>query len=348
VQPEAGLIDVLFALTPRALLLDVAGPAESLRLVNQHHLRAGRPARFRLRFTGASAELPSSVGLSVTGLELFPERFESPTWVVLVGQPSETLASPVRAVHTTASWLGRYFAPALSDEAAGHRLVTICSGTLLAARAGLLGSHRCTTHHEMLDELRALAPDAQVVDNRVFVVDGPIASSAGVTAGIDLALHLVAQTCGDGIAASVAKDMVVYLRRTPNDPELSPMLAHRHHLHPAVHRVQDAVSERPTEEWDMASLCAVAHVTERHLQRLFAEHAGVSPLHYLERIRLEHARRSLINGASVTQAASVAGFSSDLQLRRAWGRHLPGSPRDAGNARATDPASPDLRRTARH
>jgi len=153
--------------------------------------------------------------------------------------------------------------------------------------------------------------------------------SAGVTAGIDLSLHLIAQTCGDGIAAAVAKDMVVYLRRTPNDPELSPLLAHRHHLHPAVHRVQDAMSERPTADWDMASLSAVAHVTERHLQRLFAEHAGVSPLHYLERIRLEHARQSLVRGASVTRAAEVAGFSSDLQLRRAWSRHLQGSPRDA-------------------
>jgi transcriptional regulator GlxA family with amidase domain len=328
VPAEPKLIDLLFVLTPRALLLDLAGPAEAFRLANQHLKHAGRSACFRLRYTAVSEGLESSVGLAVNGLEPFPARFDSPTWVVLLGQPSETLAEPSRAMHATANWLGRCFAPVLL-EGAGHRLLTICSGTLLAARAGLLGSHRCTTHHEMLDELRALAPSAQVVDNRVFVVDGPIASSAGVTAGIDLALHLVAQTCGDAIAASVAKDMVVYLRRTPNDPELSPMLAHRHHLHPAVHRVQDAVSERPTQDWDMASLSAVAHVTERHLQRLFAEHAGVSPLHYLERIRLEHARQSLMRGASVTRAAEVAGFSSDLQLRRAWSRHLNGSPKNA-------------------
>jgi transcriptional regulator GlxA family with amidase domain len=171
----------------------------------------------------------------------------------------------------------------------------------------------------------------------VFVLDGPLASSAGVTAGIDLALHLIAEVCGDALAAAVAKDMVVYLRRTPNDPELSPLLAHRHHLHPAVHRVQDAISERPTDDWDMAALAAVAHVTERHLSRLFGEHAGVSPLHYLERIRLEHARRSLQHGASVTRAAEVAGFASDLQLRRAWGRHWGGSPRDAARARYAAP-----------
>ena len=112
-----------------------------------------------------------------------------------------------------------------------HRLVTICSGALLAARAGLLGRRRCTTHHELLPPLRALAPQAQVIDNRVFVVDGPLASSAGITAGIDLALHLIAEECGEALAASVAEDMVVYLRRSPRDPELSPFLMHRRHLH---------------------------------------------------------------------------------------------------------------------
>jgi transcriptional regulator GlxA family with amidase domain len=106
-------------------------------------------------------------------------------------------------------------------------------------------------------------------------------------------------------------------------------VSHRNHLHPAVHRVQDAISERPTREWDMAMLSSVASVTERHLLRLFTEHAGVSPLHYLERIRLEHARQSLQRGASVTRAAEAAGFSSDLQLRRAWSRQWGGSPRDA-------------------
>jgi len=329
VPSDAATIDLLFVLTPRALLLDVAGPAEAFRLANQHLKRVGRRPAFRLRFTAARPDMESSVGVLMGGLEPLPEAWPTPTWVVLVGQPSEVVSATDRTSIETAQWLGRAFAPALADGDAGHRLLTICSGTLLAARAGLLGTHRCTTHHGMLDALRVLAPSAQVVENRVFVVDGRVASSAGVTAGIDLSLHLIAQTCGDGIAAAVAQDMVVYLRRTPHDPELSPLLAHRHHLHPAVHRVQDAVTERPTGDWDMAALAEIAHVTQRHLQRLFAEHAGVSPLHYLERIRLEHARQSLVRGASVTRAAEVAGFSSDLQLRRAWSRHLPGSPRDA-------------------
>ena len=171
-----------------------------------------------------------------------------------------------------------------------------------------------------------------MIDNRVFVVDGPLASSAGITAGIDLALHLIAEECGEALAASVAEDMVVYLRRSPRDPELSPFHMHRRHLHATVHRVQDAIITRPERDWDMAALAAVGNTTERHLLRLFIEHAGVSPLHYLRLIRLERARQSLEFGASVTRAAEVAGFRSGLQLRRAWSSQWGGSPRDATRA----------------
>ena len=129
--------------------------------------------------------------------------------------------------------------------------------------------------------------------------------------------------------------MVVYLRRSPRDPELSPFLVHRRHLHAAVHRVQDAIVTRPERDWDMGALAAVAHATERHLLRLFMDHAGVSPLHYLRLIRLERARLAIECGASVTRAADVAGFRSALQLRRAWNRQWGGSPRDAARAAVT-------------
>jgi transcriptional regulator GlxA family with amidase domain len=160
-------------------------------------------------------------------------------------------------------------------------------------------------------------------------VDGPFASSAGITASIDLALHLVAQEGSEALAASVARDMVVYLRRSPLDAELSPFLAHRRHLHPVVHRVQDRIAADARRAWNMGSLAAVGHVSERHLLRLFQAHAGVTPLEFLEGLRLERARKALERGATVTRAADAAGFQSGLQLRRAWKRNWGGSPRDA-------------------
>jgi transcriptional regulator GlxA family with amidase domain len=349
---RAQLIDVLFVIVRQSLLLDIAGPAEAFRLANLHREARGLPPRFRLGFAGPTATLPTSVGLALGGLLPLPERLRTPTWVVVVGQPTAHVTQVTPEIAATAQWLNDRLRDALvvrdPDVAdTPHRLVTICSGTLLAARAGVLGTRRCTTHHELLPMLRKLAPQAQVIDNRVFVVDGPLASSAGVTAGIDIALHLIAEECGEAIAASVAEDMVVYLRRSPRDTELSPFHMHRRHLHPTVHRVQDAIVTEPQRDWDMASLAHVAHAAERHLLRLFIDHAGISPLHYLRLIRLERARQSLEYGATVTRAAAAAGFASDLQLRRAWSRQWGGSPRDAVRAASGAPKPRALRTRSR-
>lgn len=323
------MIHVWFVITPHALLLDIAGPSEAFRLANLHLAARELPPKFALHFTGPLPRPTSSVGLPVGDLEPLPKSLDAPAWVVLVGQPNAYVGQITPAISTTKQWLKELLGPSLYPQQPAYRLVTICSGALLAARAGLLDHRRCTTHHELLDTLRTLAPRAQVIDNRVFLVDGPLASSAGITAGIDLALHLVAEECGEAIAASVAKDMVVYLRRSTRDPELSPFLAHRSHVHPIVHRVQDAISLDPQRDWDMCELASQGRVTERHLLRLFIEHAGLSPLNYLIAIRLERARQSLERGASVTEAAEHGGFRSDLQLRRAWHRQWGGSPRDA-------------------
>jgi transcriptional regulator GlxA family with amidase domain len=321
-------LEILFVIVPHSLLLDIAGPAEAFRLANWHRELRGLPPRFRLRFAAPKETLTTSVGLSIGDLEPLPEELPPNTWVVVVGQPTKHLGNVTPAVTTTARWLNRVLGDSLREDTEGHRLVTICSGTLLAARAGLLGSRQCTTHHELLDDLRRLAPAAKVIDNRVFVIDGPLASSAGITAGIDLALNLIAEECGDGLAATVAEDMVVYLRRSDRDPEQSPFGLHRGHLHTTVHRVQDAIIDEPERDWNMATLAKAGNTTERHLLRLFLEHARVSPLQYLQAIRLERARQALANGANVTQAAEFAGFRSDLQMRRAWTRQWGGSPRD--------------------
>jgi transcriptional regulator GlxA family with amidase domain len=340
-------IDVLFLIVEHALLLDIAGPAEAFRLANLHRQGGGLPPRFRLAFAGPAPSPPTSVGLALDGLAPLPERLDARTWVVVVGQPTAHATQITPDVAAAARWLTDRLRDVLLDAHSPHRLLTICSGTLLAARAGVIGTRRCTTHHELLPMLRVLAPQAEVIDNRVFVVDGPLASSAGITAGIDLALHLVAEECGEALAASVAEDMVVYLRRSARDTESSPFHGHRRHLHPTVHRVQNAIVTDPQRDWTMTSLARVGHTAERHLLRLFVEHAGVSPLHYLRLIRLERARQALEHGATVTHAAEVAGFASDLQLRRSWRREWGGSPRDAVRAAAHGVPAGGVLHTAR-
>jgi transcriptional regulator GlxA family with amidase domain len=329
-------IDILFVIAPHSLLLDIAGPAEAFRLVNLRRSEAGKAPHFRLRFTGPAPLVPTSVGLSIAQLEPLPDALTTTTWIVLVGQPIVHVRRTTPEIIETTRWLNRIVRPALNEPGSSHRLLTICSGTLLAARSGLLDGRRCTTHHDLLDTLKSLAPQVSVQRNRVFVVDGCVASSAGITAGIDLALHLISAECGEAMATDVAEDMVVYLRRSPRDAELSPYLRHRRHRAAAVHRVQEAISATPEREWNMRRMADVAHVTERHVLRLFVQHCGVSPLEFLRGIRLERARQLITRGTSIAKAAETSGFSSSLHLRRAWKRQWGGLPRDAREISSSD------------
>ena len=321
------MIDILFLVLPETLLLDLVGPAEAFRLANQQLAARGRPAAFALRYISAKREAATSIGLHLANLEPLPDSLPPGAWVVLLGRPGlkETLPTLQRNGWLGARhWLSRVVAPALAPAtpagAPPHRLLTVCVGTLLAADAGLLGRRQVTTHHEHLETLARLAPQAQVCANRVFVVDEPIWSSAGVTAGIDLALHCIGDVCGDAVAAAVAETMVVFQRRGADDPQRSPLLDGRNHLHPAVHRVQNAVCERPGHDWDVPALAAVAHVTPRHLARLFKDHAGVSPRDYVERVRSGLAEQALARGLPTAQAVELAGFGTDRQFRRARAR----------------------------
>ena len=306
-------IHVYFALLPGSLVLDWAGPAEALRIANHALAAQGRLERFVQHFVSPTPQSRTSVGALLTQLDPLPATLPAPAWVVLVG-----LAGPRIDVDSDEARALLHWLRGLRPAAGRLELLTICAGSVLAAHAGLLTGRRATTHHQHLDELAAVDPRCDVVANRVFVADGAIHSSAGVTTGIDLLLHRISDTCGPALAAQVAQAMVVALRRGPDDPEFSPFLHHRNHLHPALHRVQDAVGQQPQADWSVPAMARVAHTSPRHLTRLFIEHAGIAPLSYLRRIRLATAEAALQSGQNVTQAALMAGFSSDTQLRRAW------------------------------
>lgn len=330
---EPGLIDVFFVLLPDSLLLDWAGPAEALRMANRALVTHGRQPRFALHFVGPQPSVTASVGAQLCAVRPLPSLPATrPAWVVLVGQPGQLIDVAGEAARAALHWLrGLRLGP-------GLELVTICAGAVIAAHAGLLAGRRATTHHHHLDELRHVEPRCDVVSNRVFVEDAPVYSSAGVTTGIDLVLHRISTVCGAALAAQVAQAMVVALRRGPQDPELSPFLAYRNHMHPALHRVQDAVSQKPTSDWSVPAMAEVAHTSARHLTRLFLEHTGIAPLQYLRRIRLAVAQTALQSGRNVTQAAQAAGFHSDTQLRRAWQHFaLDGTPSGAQRGGAVHP-----------
>jgi transcriptional regulator GlxA family with amidase domain len=201
---------------------------------------------------------------------------------------------------------------------------------LIAARAGLLDGHACTTHYLSCAELATIAPKARVLENRLYVEDGERYSSAGITAGIDLMLHLVHQCTDQSCAIAVARYLVVYLRRSGADPQLSPWLEGRNHLHPAVHRLQDAISSDLTKSWTISRLAKIAGASNRHLSRLFHEHVGMTIAEYSNRLRVAFAQELLREtNLDMEQVAEKAGFSSPRQLRRAWRKVYKTPPREA-------------------
>lgn len=318
------LIPVFMVVPPRALLLDIAGPMEVLRKANLEQ----DAVRFEVRYVGPAAEAASSIGLSVTGIEPLPGHLPDQALVAISGSADTPMGpAPDRKADAIqeaviVDWLRRAIRP-------GIRLATICSGALLAARAGLLEGYECTTHHGTVEDLKRLAPTATVRENRLFVEDGERLTSAGITAGIDLMLAIVAREAGHTTALAVARYLVVYLRRGGADPQLSPWLEGRNHIHPAIHRAQDAVSQDPAREWTVATLADAAHTSPRNLSRLFNEHTGLSVTDYVNRMRLALARELLAaTRLDMESIAERVGFSSARQFRRAWGR-LNGAPPSA-------------------
>lgn len=320
---------------PRTLLLDVAGPLEVLRRVNieQHEIR------FEVRYASPSPSLTSSIGLRLAGLEPLPAALERDAIVVLPGDTdSIDFAEDVgdddaeRDKTAIVAWLQ-------ANVTEAHTLVSICSGALLAARAGLFDGRDCTTHYTCCAELAALAPRANVLENRLYVEDGRRYSSAGVTAGTDLMLHIVTSLCGPTVALAVARHLVLYLRRSGADPQLSPWLEGRNHIHPAVHRVQDAIAANPARGWSLDTLARIASTSPRHLSRLFNEHAGMSLPDYVNRLRVATAHELLAHTRlDMERVAERSGFASARQLRRAWSRSY-STPPHAARERDADATS---------
>jgi transcriptional regulator GlxA family with amidase domain len=304
------MTEVLFAMLPDVVLLDVAGAAEAFRIANREV-----PDSYQMKFVAPVPALSTSVGLDLHELPPLPATIRSGTIVVVTGVIGSHVDFRAPAVSRLSQWLQSLHGR--SDIT----LMCVCAGSVIAAGAGLLRGRECTTHHEHIDELARIEPRATVHANRIFVEDGNVLTSAGVTAGTDLALHLIGQQLGHKVAAAVARQLVVYMRRSGSDPQLSPWLMHRNHIHPAVHRVQDAVARDPARDWSAQRLATLACMSERNLARLFAEHAGCSPLDYVQRMRVALARELLVNSRlDIERVAERAGFSSAHHLRRVWRR----------------------------
>ncbi|MDX1875243.1 DJ-1/PfpI family protein [Mycolicibacterium sp. 120266] len=306
-------------------LLDAVGPAEVFAEAN----RFG--ARYRLRIASPDgAEVATSIGTPFAVTDRLDDIESADTVLVaggdaLVGRPIDrTLVDAVRAV-----------------PARTRRLASICTGAFILATAGVLDGRRATTHWRHVTLLAHAFPQVSVEPDAIFVRDGEVYTSAGVTAGIDLALSLVEQDYGTDLVRSVARSLVVYLKRAGGQSQFSALVEADPPPESALRAVTAAIAADPAADHSVKHLAAVAALSTRQLTRLFQAELGTTPARYVEKVRIDTARGALDAGHSVADAAQIAGFGSAETLRRVFVIQLGLSPRAYRDRFRTAQVSPD-------
>jgi transcriptional regulator GlxA family with amidase domain len=293
---------VLFVVFDGMKLLDVAGPAEVFAEAN----------RFGASYQVVMASLDgqdvvTSVGSRLAVSASIDSVAKADTVVVsggdgLVGRPIDP-----------------QLVAAIADLRPGtRRMASICTGSFILAQAGLLDGRRATTHWRHAGLLSRAYPRIDVEPDAIFVRDGDIYTSAGVSAGIDLALALVEDDYGADLVRDVARSLVVYLKRAGGQSQFSALVETPPPQRSQLRVVTDAIGADPAANHTVKSLAAQASVSTRQLTRLFQSELGTTPARYVEMIRIDAARSALDAGRSVAEAARVAGFGSAETLRRVF------------------------------
>ena len=303
---------VLIVLFDGVQSLDVTGPLEVFASARHH--QAGRGER---GYEVTTASLGGAPVTSASGLGLIPAT----DLRAHAADPIDTLLVPggrgtARPDPELVAWLR-------ANGPAARRITSVCTGAFLLAAAGLLDGRNATTHWAYTEALARQYPAVTVHTDPIFVRDGTVATSAGVTAGIDLALALVEEDMGHAAALAVARGLVVYLRRPGGQAQFSAHLRAQSAQRAPLRDVQQWISEHPSADLSVTTLAARAGLSPRQFARVFAAETGISPGRFVSTVRLETARRMLEDsGRGVSQVARACGYGTPEAMRRAFVQSL--------------------------
>ena len=309
--------DVGIVVFPGVQTLDAVGPYEvfagATRVAGAFGLASGY-RMFLLSTDGQPVRAESGVGLCTEPLPDATARFDT---LVLPGGDG---ARAARSDATLMAWIG-----AVAPRC--RRVATVCTGSFLAAEAGLLNGRRVTTHWARADQLAAEYPALQVDADPIYIRDGKIWTSAGVTAGIDLALALVLDDLGVEVAQTVARWLVMFLHRPGGQTQFaSPVWVPRAERS-RVRAVQALVESAPGDDHRLPNLAAAAAMSVRHFARVFTAEVGETPGRFVERVRLEAARHELeVTDDTLDVIATRCGLGTSETLRRVFQRRLKVAP----------------------
>ena len=299
---------------PGLLGLDLMGPAEAFSI-------AARivPDAYSVEVVAASDSVTSSAGIGLVASGGLPPATEPIDTLIVPGGPG---IGEAEEDAETVEWL-RQAAPR------ARRVTSVCTGALMLARAGLLDGRRATTHWASCSYLARRFPAVEVVDDPIFVRDGNLYTSAGVTAGMDLALALVEEDLGREISLEVARWMVMFVRRPGGQSQFSASLAGQLAETEPIREVQEWIADNLDADLSVPALAERALMSERNFARVFQREVGMTPGRYVESIRLERARFALTDGTQpVAAVARRCGFGTAATMRRVFEKRLRVAPTD--------------------
>ena len=299
---------------PDAQILDVTGPLEvfarTSRWLCDHGGHAIPPYSVEIVAARAGPVRMSS-GLELVAHRAWRDVGDADTLLVAGGIGYAAAAADPQML----AWLR-------AQAARARRVGSICTGAMLLGAAGLLEGRRATTHWAYFDRLQACAPSCKVERDAIWVQDGAVWSSAGVTAGMDLALALVEADWGKAVALAVAQELVIYRKRPGGQGQFSRFLE-AERRNDRTGELQLWILDHLDRDLSVSRLAEAAGMSERHLSRRFKAETGLSPADYVERVRVEEARRRLEAGsAHLKDLARQCGFADEQALRRAFRRRL--------------------------
>lgn len=303
---------VVIACLPSIEILDVAGPVNVFSAATR---LLPPDAGYRVEIAAAAAgPFPTAGGVELVAQTALSRTRGSIDTLVALG--STCTSVPADHVAQVARLAGR-----------SRRIASICCGAFVLGASGLLDGRRVVTHWAMCEELARLYPTCQAVPDAIYLRDGPLWTSAGVTAGLDLALALVEEDHGGEVALAVARWLVMYLRRPGGQTQFSATLAAQGGERTPIRELVTWLGEHLGDDLSVGALARRAGMSERNFARVFAAETGTTPAAHVERLRLEAARRALeLSGRPVKEIAAIAGFGAVETMNRAFRRLLRTTP----------------------
>ncbi|MHA4809930.1 GlxA family transcriptional regulator [Flavitalea flava] len=297
----------VFFIPPGVHLLDLSGPVQAFWGAGQMN------DQYEISYCSFKPEMNDSSGLYFCRLDHYSTiSLGEDDFLFIPGFSRKLLASQ----EYQKEWEGLY--GWLREQAEQKvRICSVCIGSFILAKAGLLDGKRSTTHWSMLSELKKCFPSTIVQEDSLFVRDGNIYTSAGISSGIDLALFILEEEHGALFAHKVARELVVYSRRNGQHSQESVYLNFRNHLHQGIHQLQDWLIDHLSSKTTIDKMAEKVNMSSRNLTRTFKIQTGVSIHEYITLLRLEKAR-TLRNspGMTVSAIAAECGFENERQLQR--------------------------------